>query len=85
MRKIQRAIFFLTPGILMRFLAKKCENIAKSRQKMIPAFANSVELDQLASSEANWSESALFVIKYVNLYQQPRSSHLIGSALLVWN
>ena len=23
MRKIQRAIFFLTPGILMRFLAKK--------------------------------------------------------------
>ena len=39
MRKIQRAIFFLTPGILMRFLAKKCENIAKSRQKMIPANA----------------------------------------------
>ena len=36
MRKIQRAILFLTPGILMRFLAKKCENIAKSRQKMIP-------------------------------------------------
>ena len=36
MRKIQRAIFFLTPGILMRFLAKKCENIAKYRQKMIP-------------------------------------------------
>ena len=23
----------------MRFLAKKCENIAKSRQKMIPAIA----------------------------------------------
>ena len=37
MRKIQRAIFFLTPGILMQFLEKKCENIAKSRQKMIPA------------------------------------------------
>ena len=36
MRKTQHAIFFLTPGILMRFLAKKCENIAKSRQKMIP-------------------------------------------------
>ena len=29
--------FFLTPGILMRFLAKKkCEDIAKSRKKMIP-------------------------------------------------
>ena len=31
-----------------------------------PALANSVNLDQLASSEANWSGSALFVIKYVN-------------------
>ena len=38
MRKIQRAIFFLIPGILMRFLAKKCEKIAKSRQKMIPDY-----------------------------------------------
>ena len=38
MRKICCAIFFLTPEILMQFLAKKkCENIAKSRQKMIPA------------------------------------------------
>ena len=32
-----------------------------------PAFANSVEPDQLASEEANWSGCALFVIKYVNL------------------
>ena len=32
-----------------------------------PAFANSVDPDQLASEEANWSESALFAIKYVNL------------------
>ena len=30
-----------------------------------PDFANSVDPDQLAS-EANWSGSALFVIKYVN-------------------
>ena len=36
-----------------------------------PAFANTVDPDQLASSEDNWSGSALFVIKYVNLYQQP--------------
>ena len=43
-----------------------------------PAFANSVDPDQLASEEANWSESALFVIKYVNLYKQSRSSNLIG-------
>ena len=31
----------------------------------------SVNPDQLGSEEANWSGSALFVIKYVNLYQQP--------------
>ena len=36
MRKIQSAIFFLTPGICMPFHANKCENIAKLRQKMIP-------------------------------------------------
>ena len=40
--------------------------------------ANSVDPDQLASEEANWSESALFVIKYVNFYQKPESSNLIG-------
>ena len=38
----------------------------------------SVEPDQLASSEANWSGSALFAIKNVNLYQQSGSSNLIG-------
>ena len=32
----------------------------------IPTFANSVDPDQLASEEANWSGSALFAIKYVN-------------------
>ena len=37
--------------------------------------ANSVDPDQLASSEANWFESALFVIKYVNLKQKPWSSN----------
>ena len=34
--------------------------------------------DQLTSEEANWSGSALFAIKYVNLYQQSGSSNLIG-------
>ena len=37
------------------------------------AFANSVDPDQLASEEANWSGSALFAIKFVNLYQQSGS------------
>ena len=37
-----------------------------------PVYANSVDQDQLASDEANWSRSALFVIKYGNLYQKTR-------------
>ena len=51
--------------------------------RICPAFENSVDPDQLASEEANWSGSALFVIKYVNLYQQPRLSNLIGWKLEV--
>ena len=43
-----------------------------------PVLANSVDPDQLASEEANWSGTALFVIKYVNFYQKPGSSNLIG-------
>ena len=35
--------------------------------QIYPASANSVDPDQLASEEANWSGSALFAIKYVNL------------------
>ena len=48
-----------------------------------PVLANSVDPDQLASEEANWSGSALFVIKYVNFYQKPESSSLIGWKLEV--
>ena len=50
---------------------------------MNPAFTNSVDPDQLASEEANWSGSALFAIRYVNLYQQSGSSNLIGRKLEV--
>ena len=45
--------------------------------------ANTVDPEQLASKEANWSGSALFVIKYVNFYQKPRWSNLIGWKLEV--
>ena len=38
----------------------------------------SVDPDQLAFSEVNWSGSALFVIQKVNLYHQPGSSNLAG-------
>ena len=34
-----------------------------------PVLANSVDPDQLASEEVNWSGSALFVIKYVKFYK----------------
>ena len=46
--------------------------------QIYPAFANSVDPDQLASEEANWSGSALFVIKYLNLHEQLGSSNPIG-------
>ena len=48
-----------------------------------PVLANSVDPDQLASEEANWSGSALFVIKYVSFYQTPGSSNLVGWKLEV--
>ena len=44
-----------------------------------PVLANSVDPDQLASEAG----SALFVIKYVNFYQKPKSSNLIGWKLEV--
>ena len=46
--------------------------------RIYPAFANSVDLDQLASEDANWSGSALFAIKYVNLFRKSWSSYLIS-------
>ena len=61
---------------------KKCINPFPAEQ-IYPAFANSVDPDQLSSEEANWSGSALFVIKYVNFYQKSRSSNLIGWKLEV--
>ena len=51
--------------------------------KICPVLANSVDPDQLASSEANWSGSALFVLKYVNFYQKLGSSYLNGWKLEV--
>ena len=42
------------------------------------AFENSVDPDKLASEEANWSGSALFIIQYVNLYQKSGLSNMIG-------
>ena len=48
-----------------------------------PVLANSVDPDPLASEEANWSGSTLFVIKYVNFYKKPKSSNLIGWKLEV--
>ena len=45
--------------------------------------ANSVDTYQLVSEEANWSVSALFIIKYVSFYQKPGLSYLIGWKLEV--
>ena len=48
-----------------------------------PVLANSVDPDPLVSEEANGSGSVRFVIKYVNFYQKPGSSNLIGWKLEV--
>ena len=45
--------------------------------------ANSVDPDQLASQEANWSGPTLFVMQYLNLYKKAGSSNLIGWQLEV--
>ena len=41
-----------------------------------PCPSYSVDQDQMAAEEENWSGFALFAIKYVNFYQQPGSSNL---------
>ena len=51
--------------------------------RICPAFANIIDTGQLASEEANWSGSELFVIQYVNLYQQYGTNNLIGWQLKV--
>ena len=43
-----------------------------------PTFANSVDLDQMASEEAIWSGSTLFVIQFVNLNKNIRWCKLIS-------
>ena len=48
------------------------------RARIYSGFANSLDPDQLASEEANWSRFTLFAIQYLNLYQQPGSRNLIG-------
>ena len=58
-------------------------NLSPADPRIYPAFANSVDPDQLASSEANWSGASLLAIKNVNLYQQSGSSDLIGWKLEV--
>ena len=49
----------------------------------ISCLANSIDSDQLASEEYNWSGSTLFVIKYVNFNQRPGSNNLVGLKLEV--
>ena len=72
-----REVLHTTLNILSIHLPLSCWTL------IYPAFANSVDSDQLASKEANWSESALFVIQYVNLFQQSGSSNLIDWKLEV--
>ena len=47
-----------------------------------PVLANSVDPDHLASEEADWSGSALFVIKYVNVCQKPDQVIWLAGSLI---
>ena len=60
MKKKKKKWFYLT---LEDFMPNPCP--AEPGCTLI--FTNSVDPDQLASEEANWSVSALFAIKYMNL------------------
>ena len=64
--------FFVVTALTLLLLNTTCS-----------VLANSVDPDQLASEEANWAGSALFVIKYVNFCQKSGSSNLIGWKLEV--
>ena len=57
---------------------EKLNLVLLNPDKRYSAFANSVDADQLASEEVNWSGDALIAIQYVNLYQQSGSSNLTG-------
>ena len=65
------------------WLSKYLRQLLSLWTRIYPAFANSVDPDQLTSKKANWSGSALSAIQYVNLYQQSGSSNLIGWKLEV--
>ena len=56
-------------------------NLSNILGQLNPSPAEPRYILTLQTVEANWSGSALFVIKYVNLYQQSGSSNLIGLKL----
>ena len=70
--------FYLFSLFLIHLLLNKSFLILLLLNTTCPVLANSEVPDQLASEEANWSGSALFVIKYVTFSQKPGLSNLIG-------
>ena len=78
----QHTVFYLITTLYIRNVS---DLILLLLNTTCPVLANSADPDQLASEEANWSGSALFVIKYmyVNFYQKLGSNNLIGWKLEV--
>ena len=66
------------PVKFFKFSVKSLFKPLSCWSRIYPAFANNVDPDQLASEEANWSGSTLFVMQYMNLYKQSGSSNLVG-------
>ena len=78
--KHQSVSYYIIPGPAEpgHALPMQTVYIQISWYKFTHLIPNSVDPDQLASEETNWSGSTSFGIKYFNLYQQSESSNLIG-------
>ena len=81
--KFLRQFFYLEPYSPVNTVKVMPSQPLSYWTQLYPVFANSVDPDQLASEEANWSGAPLLVIQHVNLYQQSGSSNLIGWQLEV--
>ena len=77
-RKPKLIWYCLLHALTVLILILKVQILTLLLNTTCPVLANSVDPDQVASEEASWPGSALFVIKYVNFCHKLGSSNLIG-------
>ena len=76
-KKKKKIYIYILEGHLLLWTALKGLTFVLLNLDM-PCLYKQCRSRQLASEEANWSGSTLFVIQYVNLYQLSGLSNLIG-------